>query len=334
MKKKLRDTDFLYMSARIRGLENRLIGKEALEKLLDCRSYDEALETAASLYDYEADSLGADELLLYENEKTYEEVEEMTRNSFGVTFDVTLPFRYIYDCQNLKTLIKADALGNDAVQTVVPFGTVSPEDAANAVRDRAFGVFPKHLAKAAEEAKEKLLTSRDPREASVMLDKAVFADIFEKCEEVGLPLLTDAFRMKADFANVGIFLRLVSSGASLDGMMKSLVPAGDLPESFFSESFQGGKEKLLEKLNDTRYSSAAEKIAESSSKTLSEIESIFDSFYMERMQSAKMVPFGAEVSVGYLAAKENEIKNVRLVLSCMEAGIPADRIRERLRASF
>lgn len=333
MKKKLRDTDFLYLSARIRGLENRLLGKEALEKLLDCRSYDEALETAASLYGYEAERLDADELLLYENEKTYEEVEEMTRNSFGMTFEVTLPFRYIYDCQNLKTLIKADALGTDASLAVVPFGTVSPEDAASAVRDRAFGVFPKHLAKAAEEAREKLLTSRDPREASVMLDKAVFADVFEKCEEIGLPLLTDAFRMKADFANVGIFLRLVSSGVSLDEMMKSLVPAGDLPESFFSESFQGGKEKLLEKLNDTRYSSAAEKIAESG-KTLSEIESIFDGFYMERMQSAKMVPFGPEVSVGYLAAKENEIKNVRLVLSCMEAGIPADRIRERLRASF
>ena len=46
---------------------------------------------------------------------------------------------------------------------------------------------------------------------------------------------------------------------------------------------------------------------------------------------ARRVPFGVEVPVGYVAAHENELMSVRLVITGLLAGIPADQIRERLR---
>lgn len=46
------------------------------------------------------------------------------------------------------------------------------------------------------------------------------------------------------------------------------------------------------------------------------------------------VPFGVEVALGYLAAKEAEWTAVRTVLSGRMAGVPAEALRERLREQY
>ena len=44
--------------------------------------------------------------------------------------------------------------------------------------------------------------------------------------------------------------------------------------------------------------------------------------------------FGEAPLIGYLAAKENELTNVRVLISGRLAGLDADTIRERLRESY
>ena len=50
--------------------------------------------------------------------------------------------------------------------------------------------------------------------------------------------------------------------------------------------------------------------------------------------AARRVPFGVEVALGYLAAKEAEWTAVRTVLSGRMAGVPAEALRERLREQY
>ena len=50
--------------------------------------------------------------------------------------------------------------------------------------------------------------------------------------------------------------------------------------------------------------------------------------------AARRVPFGVEVALGYLAAKEAEWMAVRTVLSGRMAGVPAEALRERLREQY
>ena len=45
-------------------------------------------------------------------------------------------------------------------------------------------------------------------------------------------------------------------------------------------------------------------------------------------------PFGVEVVLGYLAAKEAEWTAVRIIMSGRMAGMTADAIRERLRDQY
>ena len=55
---------------------------------------------------------------------------------------------------------------------------------------------------------------------------------------------------------------------------------------------------------------------------------------MTFLQRARRMPFGPEVVVGYLGAKEAEFTAVRTILSGKIAGLNAEDIRARLRMSY
>ena len=63
-------------------------------------------------------------------------------------------------------------------------------------------------------------------------------------------------------------------------------------------------------------------------------EKACDDAVLRAAGAARRVPFGVEVALGYLAAKEAEWMAVRTVLSGRMAGVPAEALRERLREQY
>ena len=55
---------------------------------------------------------------------------------------------------------------------------------------------------------------------------------------------------------------------------------------------------------------------------------------MRQAGKARRIPFGVEVVIGYVAACEAELTNLRIILTGRMAGLKADTIRERLRESY
>ena len=64
---------------------------------------------------------------------------------------------------------------------------------------------------------------------------------------------------------------------------------------------------------------------------LTALELACDNAVNRYIASAKLIPFGEEPVVAYLAAVESEITAVRMILTGRLAGIASDTIRERLR---
>ena len=52
------------------------------------------------------------------------------------------------------------------------------------------------------------------------------------------------------------------------------------------------------------------------------------------MKKAKTIPFGIEPIIGYIYAKENEIKLIRIIMVGQMNNVPKEVIRERLRDSY
>ena len=67
---------------------------------------------------------------------------------------------------------------------------------------------------------------------------------------------------------------------------------------------------------------------------LTAFEKLCDDALMAQAARARRVPFGVEVVIGFVAAREAELSNVRIIMTGRMAGIPADTIRERLRESY
>lgn len=66
-------------------------------------------------------------------------------------------------------------------------------------------------------------------------------------------------------------------------------------------------------------------------KTLNSIDLLKDNFMMEHLKELKIVPFGPTAIIGYIYAKETEIKNLRILLVGKINRIPEEILRSRVR---
>ena len=108
---KIKDTDYLTISARIRAMETRLLTRERMERMLDARTGDEAAKVLSECGYSELTALthtALDELLSAARGALYKELK-------GAVPDPRLVevFQMKYDYHNAKTLIKAAAVGAD-----------------------------------------------------------------------------------------------------------------------------------------------------------------------------------------------------------------------------
>ena len=67
---------------------------------------------------------------------------------------------------------------------------------------------------------------------------------------------------------------------------------------------------------------------------MTEFEKLCDDAVGDYLAGAQFVPFGEAPLLGYLAARETEYTNLRILLLGRSTGLPADVIRSRLRASY
>jgi len=332
MAEKYRETDYLYGSARVRALENRLIGKERLDRMLEASSSDDVMALLED-HGFEAmEGASREDRLLRGLSDGYRELERMTEGRRSpVDF-----LRYPYDCNNIKSLIKCFARGVDADGLLFEsLGTVSVDEAKRAFQEKDYRAFPPHMAAAIPVAEESFSQTGNPQKVDLILDAACYEDMLAVAKESGISLAIRLVETKIDLTNLMTCLRLIRmhSGAAGEAFLtEAILSGGTLPKDFFAESLAAGEAAMAERLTYTRYSGFGALLAEES--PLYVLEKWADDAWMELAREAKFVPFGAEVLIGYAAALEYEVKNIRILLAGKDAGLGSDVIRERMRKSY
>ena len=169
--KKTKDTQYLFLSANIRALQTKMVGTQALQKMISAASPEEAYKTVNDA------GIGADidykdfeSALTQELASTYERLEKASDDP-----EMFKIFRYKYDGHNLKTLIKAHVSHSDADPLLSPLGTVDCKTLRNGLRDGDFGDLNPQLALAAVQARDSLAKANDPQMVDVIIDRAELA---------------------------------------------------------------------------------------------------------------------------------------------------------------
>ena len=333
MAKTIKDTDYLVISARVKALETGLLTRERMEQLLDVRTGGEA---AKLLQEWGYPQLdpdwpeAMDAALSAAREATLADLAEGLPDPRYLDL-----FKIKYDYHNAKALLKAEVTGVSADRMLMDMGRVSAAALAAALRERDLENLPETLSAAVAEAREVLETTRDPQLADIVLDRWCYRDMAELAAETGSAFLQGYVAAQVDAVNLRTAVRTLRMGKGIEFLRGALLEGGEFSAEAVEKAASNGGTELRELYGTTRFRAAAEAGSDAlNGGSLTEFEKLCDDAVEDYLAGAQYVPFGEAPLVGYLAARETEYTNLRIILLGRAAGIDPAVIRTRLRRSY
>lgn len=328
---KIKDTDYLAISTRIRAMENGLLNRERVEQLLDARSQEDAAKLLQECGYPDLDPQRPDEMdaaLAAVREDVFRDLADGAPDTRYLDF-----FRVRYDYHNAKAAVKALALDADPEKMFSGLGRVPAADVMEATRSGDFDDMPGKLGPALAQARETLETTRDPQLSDIVLDRWMYADLEDLARQTGSGFLQGYVRAQIDAENLRALVRTLRMGRNADFLKNVLLDGGDVDTDAVLSVANGGS--LADVYGPTVLAAAAEAGADAvKGGPLTAFEKLCDDAVTEYLSGAQFVPFGDAPLVGYLAARETEYANLRILLLGRAAGLSADVIRARLRAGY
>ena len=327
------ENKYLYSVTRIRALETKLLDKAKIERMIEAKNADEiikilyeteyasSISEMKSIDDYET-------VLTKELSKTYELLREISPVP-----ELTNLFLLRYDVHNLKTLLKSSYLGEENDELLSSIGTIPIQQFKDMVKAKEFSGLDPILRECVEEIVGEFTVNPDPQLIDVTLDKCLYNLMYKAASDNKSSFLKDYISAQIDLINIKSLVRVKSMGYGRDFLKKVILQNGKLDYAFFNDVFDESLDTLIEKLAFKDYGKVIEEGISNyvKTKSLTKFEKLSDDYIFELAKKGKYVAFGIEPLVGYLMAKENEVKIIRMIMVGKINEIPNELIRERLR---
>ena len=322
----LKNEDFIELTIRIRLLEKKLLTKANITRIIEAPNATEALRQISQHSEYDFSSL--------KKAEDYEAVvKEHIEGVYALMYGLSPDSRVVdipaakYGYHNLKTLLKSKHSGKDAN------GILSPVCALDLSKDD----LPPHITAAWGEAEAAYLKTADPQSIDVVLDRHMFARMLALCEELKSDFITEYTRLSIDVFNIKTLLRVkgMKRGARF---LSECMAAGGLTDKQLLLSYYDKEPGALSLIAFCKYyfGDIIKNGLDSHSKAgnFAALDKLFDDYLVEFSKKSKYYAFGPEVLFAYIISKENEIRQIRILMSCKLNDIRADIIRERLRDNY
>lgn len=318
---------------RIRSIENKLLDKAKIERLVDSTSADEAFKILQET------SYGT----LMANLKRPEEYEILLSNElkklYSFMYEIAPEKELIdimsirYDYHNIKVLLKAEILGKDFSSLLIPVGTIKISDLKTYISTESYGDLHSMMREGIKESKESFKEDKDPQKIDVILDNYMYKDLYSRAHSLNEPYLVNFIQTNIDLINLKTLLRVKKQNKSRKFLEETLLENGKIDKTSLVELLSISLENIINKLQYSDYINVIKLGIEeyAQSKKLNIFEKLSDNFIMNFIKDAKYVSFGVEPLLAYIFAKENEIRLVRIIMVGKLNNINAELIRERLR---
>lgn len=320
------DLQYTYAVARIRTLENYLFSASTIEQLLMCKDHESRLRFLQEKGWGSSDTPFEQEAILSrEQEKIWETLREL-RVDMSI-FDVLFYPKWFH---NLKAAIKAVYTGNES-QSIFYEGTpLSGSELMHILKERDFQSLPQYMESVAKEAMEILFHSGDGQLCDVIIDRGTMEAIQRAGENSNEPMIREYAQWMVAMTNIKIAIRGAKTKRSMEFLKRAMVPCGLIPVEKLAMAALNGMDAVVDVLEENGFSDAAEALGISQAA----FECWCDDRIMSMIRLQKMNAFSVGPIVAYAIARENEIKTVRIILTCRQNGLGEDAIRERIREMY
>lgn len=319
----MRDTDYAYAVARIRVNELGLLTKNDLETLIAADSYSTAVRILTDKGWSEPDDKAFD-ICEAELSKAWKLLEECLP-------DYTLFEAMVIgnDFSNLKAAIKAYFSKLDGAMYMTVPCLCSTDLIIKSVKEGNFTNLPDYLRDCADSAYHAYTENQSGQLAEMIIDKASNKAKIEFAAKSESKLLEDIFAIAVAMSDIKTARRCVSTGKTEEFALDAVSGAGKLDsQKLVSAAF--AKESLEELVKE----SGLPEIAEYADGDFTALEMKCDNLITDLIKGCKYDIFGPDPAVAYYYAKIAEVKNVRIILSAKQSGVPTDAIRERVREIY
>ena len=330
--KKIKDTDYLYASSRIRVLEKGLLTRDMMARMCDAKTIEEAekILVECGYVDFNPNSLeDLERALATERTRVVDALVDMApdRNLIEI-------FMLKYDYHNIKAYLKAEAMGEDYLDLMIKTGLIPIRTLVNALKEEDYGHLSSVMAASVIEAKQVLAATKDPQKMDAVLDKACYAEMLDCAEKTGSKFLTDYVKLLIDSANLRAAVRLKRVGREISAMKEFAISGGNIAVDKFMVDLT--PEALANIFDRTLLQDAADAGAKAlkGEESLSRLGLLCDDAVMAYLKKAKYVAFGEQPVVAFIAAKESELTAVRTIIAGKLAGLKPEMIMGRLREAY
>ena len=326
---KVKDTDYLFLSAYICAKETRMLTAAQCERMLEAGGFAECAKLLEECGYEDMSGMNAGQIetaLARHRDAVFAELAQLAPNKALVDI-----FRCKYDYHNAKVLIKAEGANVDGKHLLSGSGRVAPERLAEAYHAEEYLALPSRLGTALADARGILARTGNPQLADFALDKAYFGELGALAEETGSAFLAGYVKILIDSANLRSAVRTLRMDRDTEFLRQALIPGGDYgPERILQSAVSG--DGLTGLFATSPLKQAAELGADAAlGGNLTEFEKVCDNTVAAYLSGARLKSFGEAPVVAYIAAVENEIAAARMILTGRLAGVPAEQIKERLR---
>lgn len=330
--KQIKDTDYLHITARIRCLEQQMLDRTTLMRILEAQTGDDAVKILVShgWTDFEYDSQdGLERAISARREEIMEFLYQNCPHK-----EVIEIFRLQYDYHNIKAILKGSAQNVNCAGILSSAGLIAPQKISYAMRERDYSELEPTMAEAIADAADLLARTGDPQLSDILLDRALASQIVELSLKTASGFLHKYIEMLMDTHNIKAVARLARMNRGADYIERVVCPGGSVDVAQYMESdIQTHLGALFaQTLLENAVNLATAAIAGEA--TFAQLDKACDNALIEYLRSSKMVPFGEAVVIAYLLANEAEFVSVRTVFYGRDAMLPPEEIAERLRVDY
>ena len=323
---RVKDTDYLLLSAVLRAKEAQLLTSSEYERMLTEPSFAEACRIAVD-NGYEdmsnMDIRQVNDALARYRAKELAEIRDLIPDESLLDL-----FRMKYGYHNAKLLVKSKGDLSTCQHLISDSGRFTMEQLRE-VYDTEEGDWslPHIYAEAIRESKSALARTNNPQIAEFILDRAYYHDMLAHAIKTKKPYIIDYIRYRIDRTNLRSTLRTMYMGRRGELLKYALIEGGHISIDEILGSMET-KDELIQLYSSSIFYKAAEV------PTMTEFELAADNAIELYVSSGNYISFGPEVVIEYIAALENEIMALRIILTGRLMGISQEALRGRLRDSY
>ena len=310
----MKPEDFIEISTTIRVWEKRLLSNADMGRILGVSDVFDTLKQISQSTDYNFLSLtrveGYENLLKDGMKSMYSALYKICPHEPVIDISAAK-----YDFLDLKAALKSKYVNN-----IIP----------------NFSDLPKHLQDAANAVETAFSESGDPQTIDIETDKQMFDYILSLCKGINSELITEYVKLMIDFHNIKTLLRAKNMRLSGSFFGKALLNNGLTDKKFFLEHYGKPLNSLSSAFYYKYFGNMVKDGITAYSKTgnFSLLEKLFDNYLIDHTKKAKYIAFGPEIPFVYILSKENEARQIRVLVTGRNNGFGTEALMERLRDNY